>query len=70
MSEVQKFWMGYVHGRNTPTKLYPIRWDAEAEAKRLAAQEHKHAFVLEAVAGYAMPEPEPIEITIVEDQPA
>ena len=58
------FWMVYVEGRNSPTRKWEKREEAEAEAMRLTIKEGRDAYILEAVQGYAIPEPQTIKIFI------
>lgn len=58
------FWMVYVEGRNSPTKKWETREEAEAEANRLAIKEGRDVYVLEAVVGYSIPIPKPVTIFI------
>ena len=54
----KRFWMVFVEGRQSPATEFQSVEDARKEAQRLCVKENRNAFVLEAVNGYYLPEPE------------
>lgn len=61
---MEKFFMVFVEGGQTPQKKQSNLQVAREEAKRLCKKTGKTAFVLEAIGGYHPPEPEAVEFIL------
>jgi hypothetical protein len=56
---MEKFWMVYVEGRQSPSSRHSTRAEAISEAERLARKEQQSVVLLEAVAFCSLLEPDP-----------
>lgn len=61
-----RFWMVYAEGGSAPCKKHRTLVSAEAEAQRIAKKNAgSPVYVLAAIEGYAIPDPEPVRFVTV-----